>query len=346
MTQPSLTLLVRRAPVGVCIALSACSVSPSRVPLGGNYDAPPQTETADRRAPKEAAPATSAGTNAVEPEATPAKPTPAAASVVANAGAAAKPADTLLYQPMRAGDRVKADVTLTFKAELRGGPSGMPASGSLGMDSKLRVELKITKVSAQALEELELTVTTVSMHTEFAGQGSDAKSEPPEVYDVTLGSSPSIRARNGSKPDAEDRAVLLVLVAPIADFHAHWAASPSLDLKPGWSSKVAVTLPTFADGHTESVKVGPLTVRYSGRDGQDLASGSVPFDVTLPLQYGAEMGKLDFELSGKAILSATSGRPTSVDVSGPFTAQGGHGRDSSSMTFAGRTQFTAQLSDQ
>jgi hypothetical protein len=339
MTQPSLL-----ARFGVCLALSACSVYPSRAPLGGNYEAPPEAETADRRAPKEAAPVASAVADETEPESTSVKPALAVVPVVADAGAAATPADTVLYQPLKAGDRVKAEVTLAFKAELRGGPPGMPASGSLGMDSQLRVELKITRVSAQALEELELTVTTLSMHTEFAGQGSDPKSEPPEVYDVTLGSSPSIRARNGSKPDAEDRAVLLVLVAPIADFHAHWAASPSLALKPGWSSKVPVTLPTFADGRTESVKVGPLAVRYSGRDGQDLANGSVPFDLTLPLQYAADMGKLDFELSGKAILSATSGRPTSIDVSGPFTAQGGH--DAGPMTFAGSTKFTAQLSYQ
>ncbi|MEO6598487.1 MAG: hypothetical protein ABIQ16_01350, partial [Polyangiaceae bacterium] len=86
--------------------------------------------------------------------------------------------------------------------------------------------------------------------------------------------------------------------------------------------------------------------RYSGREGQAGASGSVPFDVTLPVQYGAEMGKLDFELSGKAILSASSGRPTSIDVSGPFTAQGGHGRDSGSTTLEGSTKFTAQLSYQ
>jgi hypothetical protein len=326
---------------GVCIALSACSVYPSRAPLGGTYDAPPGSETADRRAPNKASPTASASATEAEPEPTSAKPALAAAPALTDAVAEAKPGDTLQYQPLKAGDRIKADVTLTFKAELRGGPPSLPASGSLSMDSKLRVELKVTKVSAQALEELELTVTTLSMHTEFAGQGSDAKSQPPDVYDVTLGQSPSVRARDGSKPDAEDRAVLLVLLAPIADFHARWAASPRLALEPGWSSKVPLTLPNFADGHNETVKVGPLAVRYSGRDRRDIASGSVPFDLTLPLQYAADMGKLDFELAGKAILNAASGRPTSIDVSGPFSAQGG--RDAGPMSLTGSTKFTAQL---
>jgi hypothetical protein len=343
MTKPvHSSVLSRCAGFGVCLALAACSVYPSRAPLGGNYDAPPEPESADRRAPKQAPHADNATPSEAEPE-PPAKPALAVAPIVPDVAAAAtKPGDTLQYQPLKAGERIKADVTLVFKAELRGGPPGLPAGGSLGMDSKLRVELKITRVSAQALQELELTVTTLSMHTEFAGQGSDAKSEPPQVYDVTLGQSPSIRARDGSKPDAEDRAVLLVLVAPIADFHARWAASPTLALEPGWSSKVPVTLPTFADGHNETVKVGPFGVRYSGRDGRDVASGSVPFDITLPVQYGADMGKLDFQLAGKATLSATSGRPTSIDVSGPFSAQGG--RDAGPMSFSGSTKFTAQLS--
>ena len=334
----------RGASYAVCMALCACSVYPSRAPLGGSYGAPAEAEHADHRAPKQALPVASAAPDEAEAQSpSPKAPLPAA-PVVADAGAPVTSADTLLYQPLKAGDRIKADVALSFKAELRGGPPGFPASGSLGMDSKLRVELKLTKVSAQTLDELELTVTTLSMHTEFAGQGSDAKSEPPEVYDVTLGQSPSIRARDGSKPDAEDRAVLLVLVAPIAEFHARWAVSPKLALEPGWSSKVPVTLPSFADGHTETIKVGPLAVRYSGRDGHDRASGSVPFDLTLPLQYGADMGKLEFELSGKATLSATNARPTSIDLNGPFSAQGGAGRDAGPMSFSGSAKFTAQLS--
>jgi hypothetical protein len=327
---------------GLCSALSACSVYPSRAPLGGTYHEPVFTTAAVRRVPQPAPPAASASLSEAEPESTPAKPARAAVPVVADARPAATAADTVLYQPLKAGERIQADVTLAFKAELRGGPPGLPTSGTFAMDSKLRVDLKITKVSAQALDELELTVTTLSMHSEFAGQGHDAKSEPPEVYDVTLGHSPSIRARDGSKPDAEDRAVLLVLVAPIVDFHARWAASTALALEPGWSSKVPVSLPTFADGRTETVKVGPLTVRYPGRDARDRASDSVPFDLTLPLQYGADLGKLDFDFSGKAVLSAASGRPTSIDLSGPFSAQGG--RVAGSMSFSGSTKFTAQLS--
>ncbi len=166
-------------------------------------------------------------------------------------------------------------------------------------------------------------MTTLSMHSEFAGRTTDAKPEPPEVFDVTLGRSPSVRARSGSKPDAEERAMLLVLVAPIADFHAHWAQSPTLALKSGWSSKVPVSLPAFADGHSETVQLGPFEVRYTGRGARDVASGNVPFDVTLPIQYVAEMGKLSFDLSGKASLSALSGRPTALELSGPFDAHSG-----------------------
>jgi hypothetical protein len=48
------------------------------------------------------------------------------------------------------------------------------------------------------------------------------------------------------------------------------------------------------------------------------------------------------ELAGKARLSASNGRPTSIDLSGPFSAEGGH--DAPPLSFSGSMKFTAQLS--
>ncbi|MET0795259.1 MAG: hypothetical protein ABW061_27315 [Polyangiaceae bacterium] len=331
----------------MCLALSACSVSPSRSPLGGNYAAPESAPSPNRRAPQAlAAKQTTPSDGEAETESTPVKPVLAATPVVAEV-AAAKARDTVTYQPLKAGDLIKGEVTLGFDAELHGGPPGMFANSKFQMDSKLRVELKISKVSTHSIDEVQLTVTTLSMHSEFAGHAADAKPEPPEVYDVTLGQSPSIRARNASKPGAEDRALLLALVAPIADFHERWAGSPTLDLEPGWSSKVPVTLPTFPDGHAETIHVGPLAVRYAGRTERDRANDSVPFDLTLPIQYeyGADQGKLELEFSGKTTLSAASGRPTSIDLSGPFSAAREKGPFGATR-FTGTTKFSASLSYQ
>jgi hypothetical protein len=330
----------------VCLVLDACSVNPSRAPLGGNYDAPDAGTSADRHAPqkaKEANATSSEAPGAEGSEVNAPKAALAVAAVPVDAGAAsASLADTLVYQPLKPGDQIKAEVTLAFSAELRGGPPGMLAGGKLGMDSKMRVELKVVKASTQSLDELELSVTTLSMHSEFGGKITDAKPEPPDVYDVTLsGQSPTIRNRNGSKQDAGDRAVLLILVAPLAEFHSHWARSPSLDLRPGWSSKVPVSVPSFADSGNETVHVGPLGVRYSGRDANG-KSDLVPFELTLPIQYGADMGKLDFDLAGKAVSSKASGRPTSLELSGPFSAHGGP--SGSQLSFSGSTKFTAALS--
>lgn len=326
---------------GVCGLLLSCSVPASRTPLGGRYDLPPTTKSADRSAPKQAqlAPSTRPGNS--EPESVPSAPQ-AKAAPATTTSIVTSPARALLYRPLKVGDRIEGDVTLGFKADLSGSAPGLPAGGNLSMDSKLRVALKIVKASALALEQVELTVTTVSIHTELAGRGSDAKSEPPETYEVTLGPSPSIRGRAGAKPDSEERVLALVLVAPLADFHARWAAAPGLELEPGWSKRVPVTLPTFDDAHTDSVRVGPLAVRYSGSSARDSASGSVPFDLTLPVQYAAELGKLELDLSGQATLGTANGRPTSVELSGPFSAEGG--RSAGPLSFSGRVKFAAQLS--
>lgn len=331
----------RGAKLAVCLAFVACGcgVAASPTPLGGNYDAPELGTRAasDRRPPTPPTPTTpsESDSDAASDGAEPVKPKPAAAPVVADAQVSD---DAVVYQPLKAGDRIEAEITIGFDSERSSGAPGPFGSGTLRMASRQRVELKVSQASAQALDELELTVTTLSMHLEFAGQTKDEKPEPPEVYRVTLGQSPSVRARNGSKPDAAARAVLLALVTPIAEFHAHWGPSPKLDLKPGWSSKVPVTLPSFGDAHSEVVKVGPLAVSYAGRDGDH-----VHFDVALPVQYGADMGTLDFDLTGQATLSANNGRPTSFDLNGPFKAQLHGGNSHAAPAFSGRTKFSATL---
>jgi len=99
-------------------------------------------------------------------------------------------------------------------------------------------------------------------------------------------------------------------------------------------------VPSFGGGSADTVHVGPFQARYAGRDAK---ADAVPFDVKLPIQYGADLGKLEFELAGKATVSAASGRPTSIDLSGPFTARGGPKGGESEMSFAGSTKFSAQL---
>ena len=135
--------------------------------------------------------------------------------------------------------------------------------------------------------------------------------------------------------------MLLILVAPLAEFQSHWAASPTFELKPGWSSKIDVKVPAFAGSGADTVHVGPLHASYAGRDAK---TDNVPFDLKLPIQYGADMGKLDFDLAGKAILSAASARPSSLELTGPFTAHGGAKGSASEMSFSGNTKFSAQLS--
>ena len=320
--------------------LAACSSNPSRAPLGGNYTSPETARAADKRAPTAEPPTASDATSAEPVKSKPTLPPALQAAADGGASVAAPSSDSLHYEPLKAGDQIKGDVVLTVAAQMRGGPPGLIANSKLSLDGKLLVELKVLKASPQSLDELELTITTTSMHTEFGGQSVDGKQDPPETYDVTLsGQSPNIRAHNGSKVDDGDRAIVMILVAPLVEFHAHWARARDFELKPGWTVKVPVSVPAFAGSSGENVHVGPFGARYAGRSP---AGDSAAFELTLPVQYGTDFGKLDVELSGSANLSLANGRPTAIELNGPVTARGGP--SGSQMSFNGTTKFSATLS--
>jgi hypothetical protein len=328
--------LAKPALCGALASFLACGVAPSRAPLGGNYSVPDPEAARDRQArhDESAKPA--------QPEPAPETPTAAKTLAVPAAGDAGLPSasDTLRYEPLKTGDQIKGEVSVSFKASMEsGGQKVLPGNGLIGLDTKFRVELKIVRASAQTLDELELTLIPVSLTTEFGGRTTDAPQDAAKTFDITLGGqSPSVHEHGGDKLNAEERAVLMVLVTPLADFHERWARSPTLQLKSGFSAKVPVSVPAFLSSSTDTMHIGPFSARYTGRDA---ASDQVPFQVSLPIQYGTDLGKLDFDLTGVARLSASKARPVSIDLSGPVSGGGGpHGE----LNFHGSAKFAATLS--
>jgi len=324
--------------------LFACSVVPSRAPLGGSYALPEAAPAGDRHA--QAAPSASSAQQPDAADSEPAAPVATASATLAavDAGAVGPPTDAIHFEPLQVGSRIKAEVTLSASAELRGGPPGMRDSGKLSLDSRLRVEIQVLKVSAHSLDEIALTLTTLAMRSEFAGQSSDSKLEPPETYDITLsGQSPTIRRRSSAKVDPVERVKLALLIVPMAEFYAHWARSPTLELTPGWTSRVPLPFATtlFATDRNENLRVGPLTARFTSRA---KASDEVPFELALPVAYGSELGKVDFDLTGSAKLNGKSARPTAFDLSGPLSATGGPRGSQVQLSITGTAKLAGTLS--
>jgi len=324
----------------VLLAFVACSVAPSRTPLGGNYTIADREPARDQQARQRDA----AKAPEIETET---EPTTVASSaklgevpVLAEAGVTAPSADILRYEPLKTGDQIKGELSLSLKAEMDGGgPGVLPGNGRVGIDAKFRVDLKITRASAQTLDELELTMTPISLKAEFGGHASEVPQVSAKTFDITLaGQSPNVRERGGDKLDAKERAVLMLLVTPLSDFHERWARSPTLELKAGWSSKAPVSVPSFLSASADTMHIGPFTARYTGRDA---GSEHVPFQVALPIQYRTDSGKLDFDLTGIARLSAAKARPVSIDLSGPVSGGGGPRGEPS---LRGSAKFAATLS--
>jgi hypothetical protein len=174
------------------------------------------------------------------------------------------------------------------------------------------------------------------MRTEFGGKSSRIPAASPKTFEVTLGSSPSVRERGGGKPDTEERAVLMLLVTPLAEFHERWARSPTLELQSGYSGRAPVSAPAILGRSTDSMNIGPFTARYTGRD----ATAGVPFQVALPIEYRTDMGKLAFDLTGSARLSDKQARPVAIDLSGPVDGGGGPQQE---IEFHGSAKLSARL---
>jgi hypothetical protein len=88
----------------------------------------------------------------------------------------------------------------------------------------------------------------------------------------------------------------------------------------------------------DTINVGPLTVRYDGRDAN---SASTPFALSLPIEWTTDIGKLNLELAGRTQLGE-KGRPVSLELSGPLSGNAG----APGMQFAlrGNARFAATLS--
>jgi hypothetical protein len=330
---------VLRGALPILLTFVACGSAPSRAPLGGNYAVADPESPRDRQAHEEDAAKPPPSQPKPVPEAPPAAKALAEQSL-ADAGAAAANADSLRYEPLKSGDQIKGELSVSLKAGMdTRGMQVLPGNGLIEIDAKFRVELKVVRASAQTLDELEMTLTPISLKTEFGGNSTEVPQTEAKTFDITLsGHSPSVRERGGDKLTAEERAVLIVLVTPLSGFHEHWALSPTLELRSGWSAKVPVSVPAFMSASSDTMHIGPFTARYTGRG---TASDQVPFQVTLPIQYGTAIGKLDFDLAGVAQLSSSKARPVSIDLSGPVSGSGGpHGE----LSFHGSAKFAATLS--
>jgi hypothetical protein len=321
-----------------CAALAACGPSPSRTPLGGNYAALEDASPRKLQPAPEAQAAASDGGGEGEPVAKPSAPV-AIAPIKAESGLRADSGDAVRYEPLKSGDQIRADVSFGIAAEVQGNLPDPHGSNKLSLDAKLHVELKVVRGSAQGLDQLEVTLTPVSLHTDFDGHSSDTKQDPPQTYDVTLsGQTPSIRARGGAPLEKEDRAMLTVLITPLVEFHNRWSRAPTFDAKAGWSSKIPLATPSFMTAPGDTVKVGPLAVRYGGRDA---TPANTPFELSLPIEWTTDIGRLNLELGGRAELGP-KGRPVSLNLSGPLSGNAG----APGMQFAlrGNARFAVALS--
>jgi hypothetical protein len=129
----------------------------------------------------------------------------------------------------------------------------------------------------------------------------------------------------------------MVLITPLVEFHNHWARSPTLAVKPGWSSNVPLTTPAFMTEPGETIHIGPLSTRYAGRDS---ATKSVPFELGLPISWASDFGSINLDCTGRTLLGEKA-RPLSLDLSGPIS--GNIGPPGSQFGLRGTAKFTATL---
>jgi len=314
--------------------LAACATTPSRTPLGGTYAlGEPSARVKPEPTPAATEVAASTESDAGEPAPSSAPVASAAPSIVASAPS--EDPSTLRYDPLKTGERVHIDVELALDAHMEGVPSDF-GGGAMSIDAKARIDIKISKATPQELQELEVTFTPLSMHSEFNGQGSDSAQDPPSIYDViATGSSPRITPRSG-RLEKEDRLSMLMFVGPLLEFHRRWGAVPTLLPSAGYHASVPLSAPAYMLDSSDAMKLGPLGVRYDGPRTPE----RTPFALTLPLEVSGDFGKFGLDLRGKAELGPRA-RPITLELAGPCS--GGIG-PSTGPTLRGDAKIDAKLS--
>ena len=200
----------KSAPLGtvaVLLVFTACGVAASRAPLGGNYAVADGLTARDRTAAS--ATALTAATPAPEPEpaASASSTVAAAAAPSASAGVPGAVTGNLIhYDPLKVGDKIKVEVSVSFELALQTGHQGsIPGDGKLGIDAKYQLDLTVTQASAKTLDELEVTVTPLAMRTRYGDHSTEAPLDSAEKFRVTLGHSPSVKAPSWSTSSASRR---------------------------------------------------------------------------------------------------------------------------------------------
>jgi len=308
---------------GLVVLVTGCGLQPSSTPLGGNYASPEAPTAKNHTATARVEPKSEITLPAATPVTASAPPSSPSPAVVTSTAAAAR--DELRYVPLKAGDRVAIELSLAISADaIADGSAAMGGSQSFRMQGNAHLDVKITRASPQALDELELTFVPGNFQGAFGKEVINETSGRPKTYDVTLtGNHPGVVKHGASiDDDSMQQALIGLLVLPLSEFHEHWAATPTLELKPGWSSTVPLSLPAFMTKGRGTVSVGPLAVRYSGRE---QPTNPAPFTLSLPCSADFGVGKVKLDLTGSARLSAAQARPIALNVTGPVSGDGSIG---------------------
>ena len=304
---------------GLLVALSGCGLQPSSTPLGGSYVAPEKPAAKDNKATVRGEP---------KPEVVTTVTPTVVASVMTNVSPppvppAAAARDELHYVPLKAGDHVAIELSLAISADATADGARAMTGGnqSFRVQGSAHLDVKVTRTSSQTLDELELTFVPGNFSGAFGKEVMHETSGKTKTYDVTLTGNHAgvVKHGGGSEDDSMQQALIALLVLPLSQFHEHWAATPALVLKPGWSSKVPLTLPAFMTKGRGSVSIGPLDVGYAGRD---QPTNPALFNISLPCSADFGVGKMKLDLAGSARLSATQARPLALNVAGPISGDG------------------------
>jgi len=111
-----------------------------------------------------------------------ASPTPASA----DAGTLADSADTLHYETFKERRPNPRGGGFAISAQFKGALPTCAAATTRWSGRKAARGREDPEELRAELDELEVTLTPVSLHTDFNGQSSDSKQAPPETYYVTL----------------------------------------------------------------------------------------------------------------------------------------------------------------
>ncbi len=296
----------------------ACNRLPSTTPLGGREWLPPEVIN-DKVARAEEAPSPHAAAPVIAsapPAASSAAPSTGSSSSSARAAVVASGSAEFAFKPFAVGDKVELATHYTIRASAT--VPGLPGPQAAEMESKERIEVRVSEVVSGELKEAEVEYVDSEGHFKLGAAESSDSSNKGKRYRVSFaGDAPRVSALSGSASDDEQKGVVFDLFS-VSGYLSLVKGRLPATLSSGWQHQLGGSELERVFGKLDSLHFDKGWLKLSHRDASEAEIWN--FQCGLGLRIERDGLVMSADLSGNCAVRAAETRPSEISLRGPLRA--------------------------